>query len=113
MNIRSLYPTTSASARFETASARHESGPSDDSSRPRLRIVRDRVVISHRARALLDEMRQMPDVDMSIKTLLGTPALTEERAGEVTSRIHHGYYHQPEILKEVASALGTALEQEP
>lgn len=113
MNIRSLYPVSLAPARAETSPARHESIPSQESERPRLRIVRDRVVISLRARELLDEMRQTPDIDLSIKTLLGTAPLTEERAGEVRQRIHHGYYNQPGVLKEVATVLGGVLESEP
>ncbi len=113
MNIRSLYPVPVAPQRSEISLAGHESGPSDDADRPRLRIVRDRVVISYRARELLDEMRQMPEVDMIIKTLLGTAPLTDERADEVLERIHYGYYNQPEVVKEVAGVLSSVFENEP
>ncbi len=112
MNISSLYPVPLAAVRAETSLPGSEPRASQESDRPRLRIVRDRVVISMRARELLDEMRQTPDVDLSIKTLLGTAPLTEERAGEVMERIHHGYYNQPDVLKELAGVLGGALEIE-
>lgn len=113
MNIRNLHPLSLAPTRSAASSVRSQNAPSEESKRPQLRIVRDKVVISYRARVLLDEMRQTPDVDLSIKTLLGTAPLTDERAGEVLERIHHGYYNQPGVLKEVASVLRGALESEP
>lgn len=113
MNIRSFHTLSLAPARAETSAARYETSRSEESDRPQLSIVRDKVVISVRARQLLDEMRRTPDVDLSIKALLGTPPLTEERAGKVLQRIQHGYYNQPGVLKEIATVLGGALESEP
>lgn len=112
MSIKTLYPLSIAPARSETPSVRHGRDAFDDTDRPRLRIVRDRVVISIRARELLDEMRQVPDVDTNIKSLLGALPMTDERAGEVLGRIQHGYYKQPGVMKEVASVLSGALEAE-
>ena len=112
MNIRTLYSTSILPARPETAPARRERSQSYGTSRPTLRIVRDHVVISDKARELLEEMRQAPGVDSSISTLFGGTSLTDEQAGAVRERISHGYYRQPGVLREVASAVIPALEVE-
>jgi hypothetical protein len=113
MNIKSLFQSFPVQARPENSPAMPENNPSEDAHRPRLRIVRDRVIISGRARSLLDEMRQAPDVETGIKALLGATLLPDTRATEVLDRIQHGFYSQPAVLKEVASHLGGALEEEP
>ena len=113
MNIKSLSQSFPVQARPENSPAMPESDSPADAHRPRLRIIRDRVFISGRARLLLDEMRQAPDVDTGIKALLGASLLPDTRATEVLDRIQHGYYSQPAVLKEVASHLGGALEREP
>lgn len=113
MNIRTLYSTSTLPIRPETAPARRDRSADSGTSRPTLRIVRDHVVISDKARELLDEMRQAPNVDSHISTLLGGVSLTDEQAGLVRERISHGFYHQPRVLREVASAVIPALELEP
>lgn len=58
-------------------------------------------------------MRQAPDVDSNIRSLMGSAPLQDQRADEVKERIQHGYYHQPGVLREVAAVLGGALQAEP
>lgn len=113
MNIRSLLHAFPVQARPDQLAAMPAgSDPSEDARRPTLRIVRDRVTISGRARLLLDEVRQAPDVDTGIKVMLEGTLLPDSRATEVLQRIQRGYYSQPEVLREVASHLGGALERE-
>lgn len=114
MNIRTLYSTFPVPARPETTPpARRERSADSGPSRPTMRIVRDNVAISDRARELLEEMRQAPSVDSNLSALLGGASLTDEQAGAVQERISDGYYRRPGVLREVASAVIPVLELEP
>lgn len=69
-------------------------------------------MISHRARQLLEEMRQTPDAGVTINDLLGTDHLRGTRVTQVRDRMREGFYSQPEVLIEIASVLGGALATE-
>lgn len=110
MNVKSADSIALAAARFEQYTPESRSEEGDDNNQPRLQVVSDRVVISHRARAALAEMRRIPEVDLSIKALMNAAPLTERRAVEVLRRIRQGFYQQPEVLRKMASVLTDALE---
>ena len=113
MNIKNLFQPSQVRTRYEESATIPEIGPARDPARPTLRIVHnDRAVISGRARALLDEMRQAPDVNTGLRARFDASSLPATRATEVLGRIKHGYYSRPEVQREVASLLGTALDKD-
>ncbi|MEX2401434.1 MAG: hypothetical protein WD423_11735 [Rhodothermales bacterium] len=66
----------------------------------------DHVILSGRARAVLAEMRQRPEVDSSISTGMRTDGLEARRAYQVVGRLERGYYREPHVLQHVASRVG-------
>lgn len=111
MNLRSLsaFPPTLSRTVYTTVAPNDMPAPG---ARPQLRIVRDHVVISDRAQALLEKIRSAPEFDVSIAWPPGLDSLGEARVSQVRDRIRDGYYSQPEILREIAELLGESLVTE-
>lgn len=112
MNLRSLsaLPPTHSRTVYSTVAGKGDMAVPDAGTQ--LRIVRDHVVISSRAHELLEEIRSAPEFDLSMGWPSGVNSLGEARASLVRDRIRHGYYSQPEILREIAGLLGESLVTE-
>lgn len=109
MNVRSLH--TTAPAHYEAARTRSERAPSHE--QPHLQKVTDSLILSHRARVVLDEMRSQPELDLSLKSKMHPEQLTDQRTYDVVRRIERGFYDAPHVLHRVAAHVGSALMYGP
>lgn len=112
MNVKDLDARPYVSGRPESSPVQRNRAGDETEESARLRVVDDRILISYRARAALNEIRTMQEVDLSIKALLSNLPLTVDRAHEVLDRIRTGYYQRPEVLRRMAVTLAEVLESD-
>jgi hypothetical protein len=109
MQVQSLYSKPIEPSRSVHPTERKAYQAPEATDQSLLEDAGDRVVISNKARAVLNEMRRLPDVDLGLQALLSAVPLTEERAEQVLSRINQGFYKQPDVLREMATLLSEVL----
>lgn len=111
MNVRSLY--ASAPPRYERSQAKSDGLEPSPARATHLRKVTDEVILSARARGVLDEMRSRPEVATSIQSRIRHEPLTGERELNLSRRIERGYYQEAHVIQTVVDGVTKALTYGP